>query len=213
MDINEVKTFLENTKNEADTIAFVTGLNPITLDKVKEFVVKDTTAKSWMNSENDAFFNKAHSTWETNVLPKLLSDAVSKANPAETPEQKTIRELTERLNKRDEDMLRNELGNKALKVISDKKLPIDLEAISLFIGLDEATTLSNIDKFEKGLEPWKQSLRDEILKSGSYTPPNSDKTPITKNPWSKENFNLTLQGKLLKENPTLASQYMAQAKN
>jgi len=213
MDLNEVKTFLDTNKDTAEVIAFVTGLNPITLDKVKEFVVKDATAKSWMDSEKDNHYNKAHATWETNVLPKLISDAVSKANPTETPEQKTIRELTERLNKRDEEMLRNELTSKALKVVSDKKLPIDLEAISLFVGPDEATTLSNIDKFEKGLEPWKQSLRDEILKSGSFTPPKSDKTPITTNPWSKESFNLTLQGKLLKENPTLASQYMAQANN
>lgn len=30
-----------------------------------------------------------------------------------------------------------------------------------------------------------------------------------KNPWSKEHFNLTEQGKLLKENPELAKQYMA----
>jgi hypothetical protein len=30
-----------------------------------------------------------------------------------------------------------------------------------------------------------------------------------KNPWSKEHFNLTEQGKLLKENPALAAQYMA----
>ncbi len=29
-----------------------------------------------------------------------------------------------------------------------------------------------------------------------------------KNPWSKENFNLTEQGKLLRENPELAKQYM-----
>ena len=30
-----------------------------------------------------------------------------------------------------------------------------------------------------------------------------------KNPWSKEHFNLTQQGKMLKENPELAKQYMA----
>ena len=30
-----------------------------------------------------------------------------------------------------------------------------------------------------------------------------------KNPWSKEHFNLTEQGKMLKENPELAKQFMA----
>lgn len=33
---------------------------------------------------------------------------------------------------------------------------------------------------------------------------------VTKNPWQKETFNLTEQGKLLKENPELAKQMMAE---
>lgn len=39
-----------------------------------------------------------------------------------------------------------------------------------------------------------------------------DKTPSGNNPWSKEHFNLTEQGKMLKENPELAAQMMT-AKN
>ena len=37
-------------------------------------------------------------------------------------------------------------------------------------------------------------------------------TPSTKNPWSKEHFNLTEQGRILRENPELAKQLMASAK-
>ena len=33
-----------------------------------------------------------------------------------------------------------------------------------------------------------------------------------KNPWSKEHFNLTEQGRILRENPDLAKQLQAQAK-
>ena len=39
-----------------------------------------------------------------------------------------------------------------------------------------------------------------------------DKSPSGNNPWSKEHFNLTEQGKMLKENPELAAQMMT-AKN
>ena len=39
-----------------------------------------------------------------------------------------------------------------------------------------------------------------------------DKAPSGNNPWSKEHFNLTEQGKMLKENPELAAQMMT-AKN
>ena len=41
-------------------------------------------------------------------------------------------------------------------------------------------------------------------------PYNKEKNPSgIKNPWSKEHFNLTEQGKMLKENPELAAQYKA----
>lgn len=41
-------------------------------------------------------------------------------------------------------------------------------------------------------------------------PYNKEKNPLgQKNPWSKEHFNLTEQGKMLTENPDLAKQYMA----
>ena len=40
----------------------------------------------------------------------------------------------------------------------------------------------------------------------------SDRPPSGNNPWSKEHFNLTEQGKMLKENPELAAQMMT-AKN
>ena len=38
-------------------------------------------------------------------------------------------------------------------------------------------------------------------------------TPSIKNPWSKEHFNLTEQGRILRENPELAAQLQAAAKN
>jgi septal ring factor EnvC (AmiA/AmiB activator) len=37
-------------------------------------------------------------------------------------------------------------------------------------------------------------------------------TPSTKNPWSKEHFNLTEQGRILRENPELAAQLQAAVK-
>jgi len=39
----------------------------------------------------------------------------------------------------------------------------------------------------------------------------NDNPPITKNPWSKEHFNLTEQGRIYRENPELAKQLKASA--
>lgn len=69
-------------------------------------------------------------------------------------------------------------------------------------------TISGIDEQLTGL---KETYKDLFTPDVKGNPPyNKDKTPPAgKNPWSKEHFNLTEQGRLLRENPELAKQYMA----
>jgi hypothetical protein len=50
------------------------------------------------------------------------------------------------------------------------------------------------------------------LRGRTPVPPPGNNPPAAKNPWSKEHFNLTEQGRILKEDPELAKQYQAQAK-
>ena len=49
---------------------------------------------------------------------------------------------------------------------------------------------------------------NERIKTNSYIPPKGGNDSGAKNPWAKETFNLTEQGKMLKNNPTLATSYM-----
>lgn len=76
----------------------------------------------------------------------------------------------------------------------------------LVVGTDG--TVSGIDE---QLVSIKEAYKDlfTVDVKGRY-PYNKEKNPSgVKNPWSKEHFNLTEQGKLLKENPELATQYKA----
>jgi len=68
----------------------------------------------------------------------------------------------------------------------------------------EANTKKMIAYFDGKVE--KQVV--ERLKNNSYTPPKGGNASGEKNPWAKETFNLTEQGKMLKNNPTLATSYM-----
>lgn len=70
----------------------------------------------------------------------------------------------------------------------------------------------------KGLDEQLESIKENYaeLFSTTSTPPVKGKkpnsgspTPTTNNPWSKEHFNLTEQGRLLRENPELAAKFMA----
>lgn len=80
------------------------------------------------------------------------------------------------------------------------KTKLSVAADGTVLGIDEQLTTLKETYKELFIPPVKG--RD---------PENKDKTPPggQKNPWSKENFNLTQQAKILKENPELAAQLKA----
>lgn len=93
----------------------------------------------------------------------------------------------------------------------------DAKHPDLLIGKFDKTKLSlsedgsQVFGIDEQLTVLKEQYKDLFTVDVKGNPPyNKDKTPQgVKNPWSKEHFNLTEQGKLLKENPELAKQFMA----
>lgn len=73
---------------------------------------------------------------------------------------------------------------------------------------EDGTQVHGIDE---QLTVLKEQYEDLFTVDVRGTPPyNKDRTPPgQKNPWSKEHFNLTEQGRLLRENPELAKQFKA----
>ena len=70
------------------------------------------------------------------------------------------------------------------------------------LGIDEQLTTLK----EQYKDLFKPDLKGREPNNTGGTPPG------TKNPWSKEHFNLTEQGRILRENPELAAQLQAAAK-
>lgn len=96
----------------------------------------------------------------------------------------------------------------------------DVKHPDLLIGKFDKTKLSlsedgsQVFGIDEQLAVLKEQYKDlfSVGVKGNQ-PYNKDKTPPgVKNPWSKEHFNLTEQGRLLRENPDLAKQFMASAK-
>lgn len=174
MDLAEIKKYFEENKDKEEVKAFIQGLNPVTVDKVKAFVVNDKEAKSWLDSEKDKHSSKSLETWKTNNLQKLIDEAVAKANPQETPEQKQIRELTERLNKKEADEKRQVIKNHALTHANSKKLPVDL--VDYFLGDSEETTTANLTKLEEIFNKHIQTAVEQRLKGENYVPPGDGDT-------------------------------------
>jgi len=102
------------------------------------------------------------------------------------------------------------------KNIKATKALLDLESVEL----DEDGNVKGLDKQIKKLQESEdssflfdiQSSNKQQFK-GFKPGESSDGTPVGKNPWSKEYFNLTEQGRILRENPELARQLQAAAKS
>ncbi|WP_321993863.1 phage scaffolding protein [Clostridium butyricum] len=71
----------------------------------------------------------------------------------------------------------------------------------------------NVIGLEETVKPYKESI-PHIFKTDKVDikyDPASGGTPMSKNPWAKESFNLTEQGKLIKSNPAQAKELASAA--
>lgn len=172
----ELAELLKNNKDDDNIDEILGKAEPVkalvnsglTLDAFKSKIETDSTFKSYLDSEKDKHSTKSLETWKTNNLQKLIDDAVAKANPQETPEQKKIRELEERIEKSDKESKHKDLTNMALKTMTEKKLPADL--VNFIVGQDEDSTNKNLEALEKVFASHDEAIKTEILKGGTYKP-------------------------------------------
>ncbi len=209
MTLEELKAFLEDNKDNQEVMNYLRGLI-MTPEGVNAFL--DTEAgRKLLQPKLDQHFTKGLETWKEKTLPSLLDEEIKKKFPGETEEQKRLRKLEEELAQERQARLKSELQNKATTLATQKGLPVEI--ISYFVGQDEDTTISNLTALEN---IWQQALEKAVeakfKDSGRSPNPGSPGGPGQTNPWKKETFNLTEQGRLLRENPELAKQMMAQAR-
>ena len=153
---------------------------------------------------------------QLNDRDKQLKDLQEKVKGNEELE-KTIKELQEAnkaTKEQYEDKIRDMTINAAIQSkLTDAKYPdlllakFDHSKLSIaedgtVLGVDEQLTALK----EQYKDLFKPGLRGREPNNIGGAPPG------TKNPWSKEHFNLTEQGRILRENPELAAQLQAAAK-
>ncbi|NNV04629.1 DUF4355 domain-containing protein [Brevibacillus sp. MCWH] len=152
----------------------------LTLDAVQQFVNQNDEAKKWLQSLTDSRVTEAIKTYEKKTLPKKLEEEIAKRYPPETPEQKQLRELQQKLEQIEQEKIRESLRNKALSVATEKQLPTKL--VDFFIGQDEDTTLKNLSVLEEVFSAAVQKAVEERFKDGGRNPKpsNPDGKPLTK---------------------------------
>lgn len=210
MTLEELKQFIEQNKDNQEVQNYLKGLFPLTPEGVTAFLATEE-GKKLLQPKLDAHFTKGLDTWKGNNLAGLIEEEIKKKFPEETEDQKRMRKLEDELKAEKQARVRSELVNKATTIATQKGLPVEL--VAYFVGQDEDTTTANLAVYENSWQQAIQKAVEEKFKENSRDPNKGGGGTETKiNPWKKDTFNLTEQGRILRDNPELAKQLQAQAK-
>ena len=174
MNLEDVKKFFEENKDNEEVKAYLQGLRSVSVEEVQKMLVENEELKRWLDSEKDRHFSKGLETWKRNNLQKLIDEEIKKRFPEADPKDVKLKELEAKIAQMEQEKLREALKNKALTLATEKKLPIQL--IDYFIGQDEESTLQNLAKFEEVWTSNLQSLVEEKLKTSGVNPKDSSAT-------------------------------------
>lgn len=173
MNLEEVKKFLDEQKENEEVKSYLQGLSEVTLDGATNFLESDE-GKKLLQPKLDSYFTKGLDSWKANNLEKLIDAEVKKRFPETDPKDIELQEVKNQLKQIQQDKLRESLKNKALTVATEKKLPVAL--IDYLIGDSEETTLNNVGQFEEVWNSQLQVLVSEKLKEGGITPEKKEHT-------------------------------------
>jgi hypothetical protein len=146
MDLNEIKTWLNEHKSDSDVSAYLGELSKPSVDGLKGFLDTEEGRKL-IQPKLDQHFTKGLETWKENNLNSLVEEEVKKRNPGKSPEQIEIEKLRKQVEDAEKARTREKLVNSALKVADEKGLPKGV--LDFFIGDSEETTTANLGKLEE----------------------------------------------------------------
>ena len=175
--LEQLKALLEQGKDDKDVQSFLGEMKKVNKDDVVAFLGTDE-GKKILQPINDAFFTKGLKTWQDSNLQKIKDDAVA-ASKNETPEQKQIRELSEKFNTESKLRAKEAIKNKVLQSLTSKGLPTDLADLVSKVETEEEIP-GIIETLEKILTSQKENLTAEFQKSNGRTVVSPGKTKLTK---------------------------------
>lgn len=163
--VEETKAVVDEPK------AALINKDNLTLEELKNIINTNDGFKAWLNSEKDRHFSTSLNTWKENNLAKEVEKEISKRYPAETEEQKKLRDLELKLQSMEQESKMKELKANTMKVINDKKL--DSEIIDFVLSDNEEVTNAKIDKLEGLIEKLATQRLEEKYKNANNTPSTS----------------------------------------
>jgi hypothetical protein len=169
MDLEQVKQFIEANGTTEEVKSYLHGLNPINVEGIEQFIQTDKEAKSWFDRTVDKRTTKSLETWKANQMEGLITEEIKRRFPAKDEKEIEMEKLRAEVENMKLDKQRERLTSQAIKIASEKKLP--LQIVDFFIGADESTTTANLTAFEQSFQLAVQQQVEQRLKGDGYTPP------------------------------------------
>ena len=178
MEFNEIIKELEKFKDTEDYNSYVSGL--INADGVGKYLETDD-GKKYIQPILDKYHSKGLESWKASSLPKILDEEIKKRFPEADPKDTELSKIKHELEAIKQEAARKDLTNKALKVATEKNLPVEL--IDYFIGDNEDSTNKNLETFEKIFNEKLSIGIDSKLKGSTYVPPAGDSDKAKSDPF------------------------------
>lgn len=127
----------------------------------------------------DAYHSKGLETWKEKNLQKIIDEAVKKANPQETAEQKRIRELEASFELEKKGRAKEALKNKALQKLAERNIPSEFAEVLEKVE-DEETLGKSIEKLDALIKGHLTKLETDFQVKHGRVPEKSMQTTLTK---------------------------------
>lgn len=164
--LDQVQEFIQNTPEALETLA----PNFFQPERVQTFLSTDEGSKL-IQPIKDKAVSQGINTWKANNLQREIDEALAKANPDDTPEQKRIRSMELEMQKFKDDAIFAQQKATALSLASEKNLPTGL--IDHFVGKTDTETREKMNKYETEFKSAVQLAVEAKLGGGTYKAPHN----------------------------------------
>jgi len=186
-----------------------------TPEELQEEKYKELEAQIFMLKKNQSDTDKVRKEYSDKLKVKESELANLQKEHMTEKEQQEFKQAQEKeeLQKERDQNRKDRLEIHAQRKLNEVGLPLDFA--EMVIGADEAITDQNVQIVNDYIQACVKKTVEEKFKEFGFKPDGGGGRPPSspeKNPWLSDHFNLTEQGRLLKEEPELAKKFQAEAK-
>jgi len=195
-----------NVKDDADmneATALIEGVAEVTPDRAAE-LAKEKEVRRIIDAEISRAVERHDERFRDEKLPKLIEEERGKIrsemNPEETPEQKRIRELEERIAKSDRDretVERRESLRKKAQELGISEIGLTPDDVEPFVSLGESASDTLESFINRSKEAWTSSLDAKLKEQYKGKPPEGSPETEGDGPHGEEYVQNRLKGTFL----------------